>query len=108
MIPRKHYIDRIRPFIDKDIVKVLTGFRRSGKSVMLELIQQELRAQGVQAAQIIAFNFESFSNASDRRRTLRGADAPHRGDGRKGLPLFRRDSGSRGMGALHQLLPRRF
>jgi len=64
MIPRKHYIDRIRPFIDKDIVKVLTGFRRSGKSVMLELIQQELRAQGVQAAQIIAFNFESFSNAA--------------------------------------------
>ena len=64
MIPRKHYIDRIRPFIGKDIVKVLTGFRRSGKSVMLELIQQELRAQGVQAAQIIAFNFESFSNAA--------------------------------------------
>ena len=39
MIPRERYIQQIRPFIDKDIIKVLTGFRRSGKSVMLELLQ---------------------------------------------------------------------
>ena len=62
MIPRERYIQQIRPFIDKDIIKVLTGFRRSGKSVMLELLQNELRARGVGNSQIVAFNFESFSN----------------------------------------------
>ena len=38
MIQRERYINNIKPFIGKDIVKVLTGIRRSGKSVMLRLI----------------------------------------------------------------------
>ena len=41
MIKRERYISRIRPFIDTELVKVLTGIRRSGKSVMLELIKEE-------------------------------------------------------------------
>ena len=41
MIKRDSYMKRIRPFIGTDLVKVLTGIRRSGKSVMLELIKQE-------------------------------------------------------------------
>lgn len=36
MIKREHYIRRIIPFIDKDVIKVLTGIRRSEKSVMLK------------------------------------------------------------------------
>ena len=56
-------MQRIRPFIDKDLVKVLTGMRRSGKSVMLTLIQEELLASGVQKEQLIAFNFEDMRNA---------------------------------------------
>ena len=47
MIKRESYMGRIRPFIDTDVVKILTGLRRSGKSVMLTLIQEELRDRGV-------------------------------------------------------------
>ena len=41
MIQRETYLRRIRPFIGQDVIKVMTGIRRSGKSVMLELIRQE-------------------------------------------------------------------
>lgn len=53
-------MERIRPFIGKELIKVMTGFRRSGKSVMLQLIQDELAAQGVQKQQFISFNFEKM------------------------------------------------
>lgn len=63
MIKRESYMNRIRPFIGNDLVKVLTGIRRSGKSVMLELIQEELADQGVSRRQMISLNFENMSNA---------------------------------------------
>lgn len=63
MIKRESYMARIRLFIDGDLIKVLTGIRRSGKSVMLELIKDELRARGVTEEQLIAFNFEDMRNA---------------------------------------------
>lgn len=47
MIKRESYMKKIRPFINSDLVKVLTGIRRCGKSVMLDLIKQELLQQGV-------------------------------------------------------------
>ena len=56
-------MSRIRPFIGNELIKVLTGIRRSGKSVMLELIQDELTAQGVSGSQFIRYNFEDMSNA---------------------------------------------
>ena len=56
-------MSRIRPFIGNDLIKVLTGIRRSGKSVMLELIQNELIAQGVSGSQMIKLNFEDMGNA---------------------------------------------
>lgn len=62
MIQRDNYMMKIRPFIDKDLVKVLTGMRRSGKSVMLQLIQQELTAQGIAPSQFITYNFEDLTN----------------------------------------------
>ena len=69
MINRELYMSRIRPFINQDIIKVLTGIRRSGKSVMLELIQDELRSQGIPDKQFLTVNFESknntFSNSLD-------------------------------------------
>lgn len=37
MIKREKYLQKIKPFIDKDLIKVLTGIRRSGKSIMLQL-----------------------------------------------------------------------
>ena len=61
MIKRELYMSRIRPFIGTELVKVMTGIRRCGKSVMLELIQQELAESGVSRAQFISINFEDMS-----------------------------------------------
>jgi len=59
LIKRETYIKQIRPFKHKNIIKVLTGLRRSGKSVMLQLIQEELANDGVAPSQFISMNFES-------------------------------------------------
>ena len=60
MIKRELYMKRIRPFIGSDLVKVMTGIRRCGKSVMLELIKDELKASGVDSSQFISINFEDM------------------------------------------------
>ncbi|WP_417085353.1 ATP-binding protein [Lancefieldella rimae] len=52
---------RIRPFIGSDLIKVMTGIRRCGKSVMLELIKQELIESGIDSAQLISINFEDMN-----------------------------------------------
>ncbi len=56
-------MSRIRPFIGTEMIKVVTGIRRCGKSVMLELIRQELTASGVDPAQFISINFEDMTYA---------------------------------------------
>lgn len=53
---------KIRPFIGTDLVKVMTGIRRCGKSVMLELIQEELKERGISEDNFISFNFEDMRN----------------------------------------------
>ena len=63
MIKREAYMTQIRPFMDQDIVKVLTGIRRCGKSVMLQLIREELLARGIRKEQIELINFESRAAA---------------------------------------------
>lgn len=60
MIQRERYMRRIRPFIGSDLVKVMTGIRRCGKSVMLELIQEELASSGVSRDSFISINFEDM------------------------------------------------
>ena len=60
MIKREMYMSRIRPFIGCELVKVMTGMRRSGKSVMLELIKNELTENGISAEQFISINFEDM------------------------------------------------
>ena len=62
MIKRELYINKMKPFINKDIVKVLTGIRRSGKSIMLKLIMEELKKIGILEDQFITLNFEDLSN----------------------------------------------
>lgn len=64
MLRRELYLNKIIPFIDTELIKVVTGIRRSGKSVMLELIQQELLTRGISENQIIALNFEKFENSA--------------------------------------------
>jgi predicted AAA+ superfamily ATPase len=63
MVQREEYMKRIRPFIGNELVKVLTGLRRSGKSVMLELIKKELLSQGIPDSRFVSFTFENMSNA---------------------------------------------
>ena len=63
MIKREMYMSRIRPFIGTELVKVMTGIRRCGKSVMLDLIKEELKASGIGDAQMITYNFEIMGNA---------------------------------------------
>lgn len=60
MIKRESYMRRIRPFINGELVKVMTGIRRSGKSVMLELVKQELLEMGMREEQFISINFEDM------------------------------------------------
>lgn len=62
MIKREQYMQRIRPFIGNELIKVLTGIRRCGKSVMVDLIKEELKSTGISDTQFITFNFESLSN----------------------------------------------
>lgn len=60
MIRRDIYLKQIMPFVDKDIIKVITGIRRCGKSVLLQQIQDELIKQGKDAKNFIYINFENL------------------------------------------------
>lgn len=60
MIDRELYMGKIRPFIDRPVIKVIAGIRRCGKSVVLQLIKEELERRGVPKERIIYMNFESF------------------------------------------------
>ena len=42
MVIREHYLKQIRPFYDSDLIKIITGIRRCGKSVILEQVQDEI------------------------------------------------------------------
>ena len=60
MIKREAILKRIRPFYENELIKVLIGLRRSGKSVLLHQIMEELEANGVNKERIIYMNFEDF------------------------------------------------
>ena len=64
MIIRERYLSKIRPFYDKDLIKVITGIRRCGKSVILTQIIDELKKNGISDKNIVYINFESkeYSN----------------------------------------------
>lgn len=56
-------MQRIRPFMNTDLIKVFTGIRRAGKSVMLELVKNELKESGISEENFLCINFEQFSNS---------------------------------------------
>jgi predicted AAA+ superfamily ATPase len=62
MIERELYYDKIEKFIDKPLIKVITGIRRSGKSTMMKLIQKRLIEKGINNDDIIYINFESMKH----------------------------------------------
>ncbi len=62
IIDRPIYIERIREFQDTQIIKILTGLRRSGKSTLLKLVQKNLMDSGVSKDRIIEINMELIEN----------------------------------------------
>jgi len=75
MIIREHYLSKIRPFYDSELIKVIVGLRRTGKSVLLNQIADELISRGIDASHIVYFNFEDFAlayiqNAGDLHKAI--------------------------------------
>ena len=60
LIQREQYLEFLRRHKDQDVIKVVSGVRRCGKSTLFELFKQELLASGVKANQIISINFEDL------------------------------------------------
>ena len=58
MIPRDEYMDKLKRFKDKDLIKVVTGIRRCGKSTLFDLYIEYLLENGVNEEQIIRLNLE--------------------------------------------------
>lgn len=68
---RKDYISKLLAYKDQDLIKVVSGLRRSGKSTLFELYRQVLLEMGVNAEQIVFLNFEDF----ELRKFLNDLDA---------------------------------
>lgn len=62
LIERKEYFEKLIAFKDKQLIKVVTGIRRCGKSTLLEMFRDYLLKNGVLPEQIISLNFEDFDN----------------------------------------------
>lgn len=60
IIQRKEYLDKLIALKDKQLIKIVTGIRRCGKSTLLEIYQEWLKEQGVSDEQIISINFENL------------------------------------------------
>lgn len=60
LIQREQYLAFLRRHKDQDVIKVVSGVRRCGKSTLFELFKQELLASGVKANHIISINFEDL------------------------------------------------
>ena len=59
-IERKKYLDKLIALKDKQIIKVITGIRRCGKSTLMEIYQDYLKSQGMSAEQIVSINLEDY------------------------------------------------
>ena len=69
MIERNAYLQKVIPFIDTDLIKIFTGIRRCGKSVMLDLIKKELLKRKIDEKQFIHINFEDIETEKYRDYT---------------------------------------
>ncbi len=69
MFARKLYFEKIEPFVDKPVIKLITGMRRCGKSSFFKLLMQRLQNQGVKKSHIIYISMElmDFSFISDHK-----------------------------------------
>ena len=75
-LKRETYLEQIRPYYDSDVIKVITGVRRAGKSILLDTIKDELIEKGVHGDHIIYFNLEDMdydyiADAADLNREIK-------------------------------------
>lgn len=75
-LKRELYLQQIRPFYESDVIKVITGVRRAGKSILLKTITEELNANGIDDSHIIYINledmdYEYIQNASDLNKEIK-------------------------------------
>lgn len=70
MLKRELYLSKIRGFYNSDLIKILVGIRRCGKSVILEQIIEEIKESGVDEEHIISINFEfiEFEHLKDYKK----------------------------------------
>lgn len=69
MILRKQYMDQAIPFVDQDLIKIFTGIRRSGKTVLMKQMRDWLLDHGRHPEQVLLFNMESMQT---RRKVQEG------------------------------------
>ena len=62
MVKREIYLNKLRQLKDQNLIKVITGIRRSGKSTLLEIFKNELILSGISSKNIIFLNFEEREN----------------------------------------------
>jgi len=62
MVERKEYLEKLISWKDEQVIKVVTGIRRCGKSTLLDLYKEYLQKSGVDAEQIVSVNFEELEN----------------------------------------------
>ncbi|MBR1535857.1 MAG: AAA family ATPase, partial [Treponema sp.] len=62
MTSRSDYFEQVYAFKDKQIIKVLTGLRRCGKSFLMEQIIEELKASGIPENQIVYYRLDELEN----------------------------------------------
>lgn len=60
IVERKEYLEKLIAWKDKKLIKIVTGVRRCGKSMLLEIYQNYLKQHNVEKEQIIAINFENL------------------------------------------------
>lgn len=60
MIIRQKYLDQLLAFRDRDLVKVVTGVRRCGKSTLLDMMREHLAREGVSRERLLTFKMESM------------------------------------------------
>lgn len=60
MVPRNRYLEKLIAFRDTDVIKVVTGMRRCGKSTLLDMMRKHLEDNGVPSECLLTFKMESF------------------------------------------------
>lgn len=70
MVERKEYLEKLKKWKDKDLIKVITGIRRCGKSTLFELYNRYLKSIGIEENHIISINFENPDNEFEDYKEL--------------------------------------